>query len=370
MSRSITGWSVVSDDHDIAQLEGIWRCLEKEANSATPFQGFAWCRQWLAHRACGAVPYVLLNEDRGILIPFVRATMSGVRILRFIGTGDSDYLGILSAAERAQAWFPVVDELARRRSEWDVLHLHSIAHSEDVLQALHGCRRMTAIARAYESCPYIAIDGEWNKFLAGRKKVKYELKRWARRLSELGNITTDVIPTPATGSVLGEMVEVEKSSWKWDLGTAALKPGSQAHFITAILQDSTMPARVWLLRLHGTLIAFAVVFEAHRTWYYYLPSYRKEFPNSGAHLLAAIVEEAFRSGCTCVDLLQGDHGYKALWTDETTAVSEIVAAHSFKGRIALNGYRLRWFAASNAALRRLRARVWGVGDRRQGIHSE
>jgi CelD/BcsL family acetyltransferase involved in cellulose biosynthesis len=357
-------WKVIRDRLSFGQLEATWQRLGKESEASTPFQAFSWCRQWLEYRGQGSVPYVLVSDDQTVLAPFIKTVTAGIRVLRLMGTGDSDYLGLVTSKVPTQAWAMVMEELSRRKEEWDLLHFHSIAQPKEVLNALKMCKGMEAITREYESCPYISIRGSWEEYLARRKKVKYESKRWARRLSELGTLSVEVSPTPVNTTLLREMIEVEQSSWKWELGTAALKPGGQADFVQAVLQDPLMPARVWLLRMSGTLMAFAVVFEGKRGWYYYLPSYRKECPNSGAYLLGRIVKEAFRADCTSVDLLQGDHGYKTLWTDEVTDVSELVAAQSFKGKLALRGFQMRWLASKSHTIQRIRNWMLGVGDRR------
>jgi CelD/BcsL family acetyltransferase involved in cellulose biosynthesis len=164
------------------------------------------------------------------------------------------------------------------------------------------------------------------------------------------------------------MTEVEQESWKWESGTAAFRPGAQADFVTAILQDSRMPVRVWCLRANGKLAAFAIVLEDRTGWYYYLPSFRRSCPNAGAHLLSCIVQAAFTQGRAFVDLLQGDHGYKSLWTDQSVGVGEVLAARSLRARMMLLNYVVRWRASKSPILRRLRNVATGAGDRREASH--
>jgi CelD/BcsL family acetyltransferase involved in cellulose biosynthesis len=88
-------------------------------------------------------------------------------------------------------------------------------------------------------------------------------------------------------------------------------------------------------------------------------------PNAGSLLLARIVEAACRGGCTIVDLLRGDHGYKRAWTDRADTVYEIVWPSTLLGRAAVLAYAMRWRAAQSKRLRDLRARWRRVGDRRE-----
>lgn len=361
-------WRVVKDRNAVAQLEGPWRSLEDRWKGGTPFQSFAWCRQWLKHRAKDHTPFILVSTDQQTIAPFAIAPLGRSRVLRLLGTGDSDYLGLVTAMAPGEAWEAVIAALHERRDEWHLLHLHSIRQKNDVLSALRRYKGLTVIEREYEKCPVLTISETWEAYLGRRKKVRYETRRWAKRVNEAGTVTVEPVLLPLTSELLGEMIEVERESWKWELGTAALKPGKQADFLGALLQDHQMPARVWCLRANGILIAFAVVLEDKTGWYYYLPSFRGSCPNAGAYLLSCIMEEAFRSGRGFVDLLQGDHGYKALWSDENVGVAEIVAADSLWGRILVQGYAARWRAAKSEVLRRFYNIIKTVGDRREANH--
>ena len=362
-------WRVVADREGVAQLEGQWRLLEGRWEGGTPFQSFAWCAQWLKHRGKGHRPFILVSADYKIIAPFVMTVIGRTRVLRLIGTGDSDYLGLVTSMSAGEAWRAVMAALHEKKDEWQLLHLHSIKQKTEVLSALRQYKGFAVIERDYENCPILSISETWDAYLGRRKKVKYEIRRWAKRVNEVGLVTVEPVSLPLPPDLLGEMIDVERESWKWDLGTAALKPGGQADFVRAVLQDPQMPARVWCLRVNEKLVAFAVVLEDKTGWYYYLPSFRNSCPNAGAHLLSCIVEEAFRSGRGFVDLLQGDHGYKALWSDDSIGVAEILVGNSFLGKLMLLGYRARWRASHSVTIRRLRDTFAKVGDRRAVVHS-
>jgi len=363
------GWHVIRARDAIAQLEQQWRLLETRWEGGTPFQSFAWCNQWLRYRGRGYTPFILTNEDFSLIAPFAMSTMAGSRVLRLIGTGDSDYLGLITSMPPKDAWRRVVAELCERRSDWELLHLHSIRQREEVLAALRQQESITVLERDYETCPNLPIRETWDAYLHRRKKVKHESRRWAKRVREFGVITVDAIALPLPFELVREMIDVERESWKWELGSAALKPGEQADFVCALLQDPRTPAKVWCLRANTRLAAFAVVLEDKVGWYYYLPSFRKSCPNAGAHLLACIVQEAFKQGRRFIDLLQGAHEYKLLWTDDSVGVAEILAAHSLGGRIMLQGYSARWRASRSAVVRRLWNIVRHVGDRRRAVRT-
>jgi CelD/BcsL family acetyltransferase involved in cellulose biosynthesis len=361
-------WQVITDRGGLSRLEDQWRFMESRCEGGTPFQTFAWCTQWLEHRGKRYSPFVLVSSDGAVIAPFATISLAGMQVLRLMGTGDSDYLGLATSLPAAEAWRAVISELRDRQGAWHLLHLHSIRQKAEVLAALREHASFTTIERDYENCPSLSTLGTWDAYLNGRKKIRRESKRWAKRVQEFGAITVDSAPSPVSPELVSEMTDVERESWKWELGTAALKPGKQADFVTAILQDPRMPVKVWCLRANGKLAAFAIVLEDRTGWYYYLPSFRRSCPNAGAHLLSSPPQTAFAQGRTFIDLLQGDHGYKSLWTDETVGVSEVLAASSLPGRVMLLSYVVRWRASKSPILRRLRNVATGVGDRREASH--
>ena len=190
------------------------------------------------------------------------------------------------------------------------------------------------------------------------------MRRWDRRIRELGPLKVEQVGPPLADELVDELEAVERESWKWEQGDSAFRPGSQRQFLQALLRDPRADVVVWLMRVSGRLIAYALVLVAKDRWYYYLPSFRKDVPNAGSLLLARIVEAACLGECTVVDLLRGDHGYKRTWTDRADIVYEIVWPSTPLGRVTALAYAARWRAARSKRLRYLRVRLQRIGDRR------
>src|SRR5262245_29880878 len=144
-------WQVVTERGAVSRLEDPWRSMESRWQGGTPFQTFAWCSQWLEHRGKQYSPFILVSSDGAVIAPFATTTVGGMRVLRLIGTGDSDYLGLATSMPAAQAWRTVIAELHDRQGAWDLLHLHSIRQKDEVLSALQGQVSLTTIERDYEN---------------------------------------------------------------------------------------------------------------------------------------------------------------------------------------------------------------------------
>ena len=245
-----------------AQLEPQWEAIADAGGLQTPFQSFAWIDQWLRHRGNGVEPFALVVQDGATIAPFGIFRVAGTRVLRLLGTGDSDYPGLVTASPADEAWDMVARELARRRGTWDLLHLHSVRNSEVIVAALERNIGTTGCSRLYDVCPWVPTDQSWKSLLASRrKKLRYVGKRWTRQVEARGEVSVEVVGPPVSEALINELVDVERASWKWDLGEAVLKPGAQRDFLEAILQDSRMEQQLWLLRISSQLVAFTHLVE-------------------------------------------------------------------------------------------------------------
>jgi CelD/BcsL family acetyltransferase involved in cellulose biosynthesis len=289
-----------------------------------------------------------------------------------LGTPDSDYVDLITTRPIDDAWDGVAQVLADRRRTFDVVHLQSVRERDAIVSSLRRHLRGLGRERAYERCPWIPTDRSWEELRKSRGKgLQSELKRWGRRIREMGELKVARVRPPLANELVDELESVERRSWKWEQGDSAFRPGPQRQFLQALLRDPRADdAVVWLMRVSGRLVAYALVLIGRDRWYYYLPSFRRDVPNAGSLLLAEIVAAACGDGCAVVDLLRGDHGYKRMWTDRADTVYEIVWPSSLLGQVAALTYATRWRVARSKHLRDLRARLWRVGDRRQRTHLE
>ncbi|MGH7467403.1 MAG: GNAT family N-acetyltransferase [Longimicrobiales bacterium] len=330
----------------------------------SPFQSRAWLRHWLKHRGVTLQPWFLVTDGGSTIAPFGRLRFMGIRLLQLLGTGDSDYTGLISTREPEEAWDSVVRELAQRRAEWDLLHLHSVPDRDAISRALQKHLGHNGFERIYEWCSAIRIDGTWDQFLATRRKLRQEVRRWTRRLEEQGPVTAEAVPPPVSNGLLDEIVELEQASWKWGHGSAAFKPGTQRDFLFALLKDPTTPVRVWTVRVGGKLAAAGLVLHDATDWFYYLSAYHENYKHAGSLLLARLVEGAHAANCRTFSFLRGDHSYKEDWANIREPVYEMVCPSTVRGQAAALVWRLRWAAANSHHLRSLRSIVFRTGDRR------
>jgi len=364
-------YHIVDRTKELPTLRPHWERLAAAGGVRTPYQSLTWLEHWLLHRGTNVTPFVIILHGGETIAPLGITVGAKLRRLLMLGTPDSDYVSLVSTRPFEEAWDGVARALAEHRQQFDVLHLQSVREREAIVAALSRHLHGKGRERIYESCPWIPTDRPWEEVSKRRGNgLRNELKRWDRRIRELGQLETERIRPPLTAALLDELESVERDSWKWEQGNSAFRPGSQREFLTALLGDPRAELAVWLMRLSGRLVAYALVLVGTDRWYYYLPSFRKTVPNAGSLLLARIVEAACHDGCAAVDLLRGDHGYKRVWTDQAAPVYEIVWPSTLLGRIVALAYEARWHAARSERLTALRARLRRVGDRRQSSHGK
>jgi CelD/BcsL family acetyltransferase involved in cellulose biosynthesis len=309
---------------------------------------------------------VIVLQEGDTIAPLGRTTRGPLCELRMLGAPDSDYVGLVTTRALDEAWDGVARVLAEQRHNFDVMHLQSVRERDPIVSALRRHLRGKGRERVYERCPWVPTDRPWEELRKSLASgMRSELRRWDRRVRELGELKIQHVGAPLTEGLLDELEGVERESWKWEQGESALRRGSQREFLRAFLRDPRADVAVWVMRVADRVVAYALVLVGSDRWYYYLPSFRRDVPNAGALLLAQIIEAACAGGCGVVDLLRGDHGYKRTWSERADTVYEIVWPSNVRGRLAVLGYAMRWRAARSTRLQELRGRMWRIGDRRQ-----
>lgn len=347
----------------VLEASECWRHLEA-SHSVGPFQRRAWALAWLATLGEGSEPWILTAGSPAVsLLPLVLVRRHGLRVIRLLGHGVSDYVGAVPVDSSAEVYRAFGAELSRHAQHYDLIDLQSLDATEDRRRAISEGIGRPSIERVYEICPVIKTQACWAAFLASRRKrFRANLKRAHRRLCKHGDMA--VRRESPSAALMDEMASVERESWKWTKGSSFLRdPGTRAFLETVLLKD-VVPHEVWTIRSSGELAGFAVVFIADKTRYYYLPSFRERYSDAGTLLLSHIVRDSFDGHWQELDLLRGDERYKLAWAHEMREVHELAfAGRTLRGHVALLGARVRWRLAASRSARCLYAaliRLYGM----------
>lgn len=160
------------------------------------------------------------------------------------------------------------------------------------------------LCRPVDVHPVIDTAGDWEAYRASLSgKLRRELGRARRRLSELGEVSVEVLDgAGGVGDALEMAFAIEASGWKGRQGTAlALKPAdARMYRLLAMWAARRGWLRLALLRLDGRPLAFQLGLQAHGVLYALKIGYaddeaaRRHSP--GLIVIAAEIERAFSEG--------------------------------------------------------------------------
>ena len=193
-------------------------------------------------------------------------------------------------------------------------------------------RGYRALVRTLERSPYVAVEGDWERFEAQfRSGLIANLARRRRRLEEQAQVEVEVEDgTVRLEELLGEGFRVEAAGWKGTRGSAIVSDEATHRFYSDVA--SWASERGWLrlafLRVGSRAIAFDFALEVAGVHYLlktgYDPAYRRFGP--GMLLRYEMLARAFATGLDRYEFLGADDPWKLEWT---STVQERVLIQSF-----------------------------------------
>lgn len=200
------------------------------------------------------------------------------------------------------------------------------------------------IARPIARSPYVALDGGFEEFMAGRdRKFRKDIGRRWRRLEEEGGGATFEDGSRNLDELMTEGLRLEASGWKIEQGTAIVSNPTTERFYRQIARWAA--DRGWLrlafLRVGDRPAAFDLGIEAGGRFYVpkggFDAEYRKLGP--GQLLTYAAIRRAFERGLSSYELLGQQDEYKRPWT---STVRERVRFQAFPRRPAGAAAYVAW----------------------------
>ncbi|MEM7393600.1 MAG: GNAT family N-acetyltransferase, partial [Verrucomicrobiota bacterium] len=266
-----------------------------------------------------------------------------------------------------------VDRLAKAieacKTDWDVLHLKGIAHDDNrVLTALQqACPQHTlAVSHRYIS-PYLELEGTYHDYTMRRSRnFRKQLKRDRKRLEERGSLLIEQGETLDSREAVDSVHRITNQSWKSQRGTGLFQHPALRDFMIDLF-DATREAGTLMTRFltsNGERIAHEVCFRHHGRVYSYNSCFNAAFANAspGEVLTAAVLEEAWASGCTEYDMLRGDEDYKLRWSKTVRTEDEVMllSPGMASGLYRLFHMNLKNWVRHNKSLQELDNRLSGL----------
>lgn len=193
--RDIIGFNALAQE---------WNALHQNSASPVPFLRHEYLSTWWQTLGGGEWPegelYVVTARHAngslaGIAPLFLTHNRDGLPALMLLGSIEiSDYLDLIARPDELPAFLDaLLDHLASPSAPaWQVLDWYNLLDSSPTLLALAEtvAKRGWLLAQEpLQHCPYIALPGDWEKYLAEQvdKKQRHEIRRKMRRIEELND---------------------------------------------------------------------------------------------------------------------------------------------------------------------------------------
>jgi CelD/BcsL family acetyltransferase involved in cellulose biosynthesis len=321
----------LTTQQQIEQLQPEWRALWDRDAGATPFQSPDWLVPWTAWLWGGGKLRVLALRREGELVAVAPFFLWGfgdepeeIR-LSFLGSGISDYLGMVCTPEYAsEATRAVLRWIAGSSGEWHTCDLQELRHNAPLLETqpplVLDCRRIP-----YSLCPVLRLPEKMEDLLASLDpKFRRNLKVAGNRLHAAGRVEFIRAEPSNVRELLDVLFRLHAERWNARGGGGMFATEALRSFHREIARRfcATGMLRLHALALDGEVIAVQYNFLAKGRLYLYLSGFDARFGRSspGAVLLARSIGAAIAEGAREADFLRQPEAFKYDWgaRDQTT----------------------------------------------------
>jgi CelD/BcsL family acetyltransferase involved in cellulose biosynthesis len=315
----------VRTTEDLIQLRGEWNDLLRRSLSATPFQSPEWILTWWKYFGGGRLRVISLRSG-GRLVGLAPLFISDPdeeekRVIRFIGTGITDYLDFIMEPGLGQAGAAVVfDHLGRTASEWDFCDFQELRPESTLLEApfpaeLHTHRHVQ------EFCPVLLLPRTAEEYY--RTLTRSFATRVARARKALSNSGAELVEANAETLpfFLKELFRLHGAAWENRSQTGVLSDSTIRAFHSEVAARLTTSGhlRLFGIRKEDNLLAVIYALSSGSRLFFYIgghdPAYARLSP--GTVLIALVIELAISEGFHEIDFLRGDEKYKFKWGART-----------------------------------------------------
>lgn len=305
----------ICDFSDLQQLASPWHQLFAAVDSASPFQSPDWLVPWWKHFHPGELHSLALRDGDELvaMFPFyIEQKSTGLRQLKLIGCGNSDYLDPLIRPDyERQACEALAGWLSERCGR-----IHDC-----VLDRLTETSAITAAfpeqTRIIDSEPCLSRQlppnkPDWRQSISPH--LNYDLRQSWHRAQKRGTLRLQTATGDSVSEYLGIFFSLHNRRW-----VAKGRPGvAFDQTIESFLCDAARAflqkdmLRLSVLWWNDRPVAAIYGFRDVRTFYMYLIGFDSQFASFsfGSVAIEAAVEAAIEEGCTSVDFLRGREGYK------------------------------------------------------------
>jgi len=313
---------IYSGSDGLAQIQPDWEALEARTDCHI-FQTFAYAQLWqtTVGEPSGATPLIAVVREGDTAVgifPVCRVRVAGIPVLTWLG-GPSllDYGDVLFDTAASSV---AVDEFIgtalttlREHARGSLLYLVNVREDAQAMAALRARLRVYKESTA----PYVEIGGDFDAYLRSLGKMRHEIERRRRRITEAGSVELGLLcpGDPRVGPTMQWLIDHQQERFKGHLGESR----SREHRHAAYRMEQAVHdphSRIATLSLDGTLIAALLHVVYRGRMYCLMPTFDTQYAQyaPGRLLQARVIEMCFEERLNPCDFGWGDEAYKYQWT--------------------------------------------------------
>lgn len=329
MSLTFERFTTLSDAREASEL-----LAERSGNLFATWEWMStWWRYFGAGRPLTGVIARRPGGDPAALVALYLSSHRPLRVLRFVGSGPSDWLGPVHApteeALAADAMHQALDEVP----SWDVLLAERLRDGR-VLP-----RGTSATLVVEEGFPILSFQGRsWEELLSGyTANLRRQIGKFERRLERSHRLAYRLSTDPdRLDDDLSVLFGLHQARWQ-QAGSGALDSCRQAfHRDFARLAQGRGWLRLWIMELDDQPVAAWYGFRfGGAEWSYQVgrdPA--RDRDSVGFVLTCQTIRAALNDGAHAYWFLRGAEPYKGRFTSTDPGVRTLLVAHGVRGRAA------------------------------------
>lgn len=309
---------------EVDSLDGLlsiideWRGLWLECTLAPPFLSPEWLVPWWKSFGGGRL-CVLAARDGARLVGlaplFVYKTKDNERSLAFIGTGISDYLGVLSAPGFETGFAgAVLRWITGESRSWDTCRLEEIREGSPILDIRPPAGYAASIS-LQSTCPALSLPDSAKAFQRLLSNdFRRKIAKGKRDIEGAGRVEVEDAETEAVPGFISELFALHGER----LGVDGAEIERLKAFHLEAAKGLSMLGCLSLKRLlfNGEPASVLYTFKKGERLYCYMTAFDERLSrySPGRYLMARAVEDAIGAGLRVFDLMRGAEPYKYAWS--------------------------------------------------------
>ena len=347
--------------HELQRVCPAWNQLLAESSSPSIFLSWEWLQSWWD--AFGDAHELLLLvccESDGSVVaiaPLYRTRRQGrlgaaLRVLRIVGdgSGDSDNLDlIVRKGYEVAAVQALLDWLAQRSSDWDIMELNTVPSESLVANALveELVRRRWNHGERVGPHLVLPLPDRWETYLDSLStNMRSSVTSRIRRLKKRYNVRLRRCQTEAElPQCLDELFRLHSKRWELRAEPGSFSLPQRRLFYRKMAKQFLAQGWLdfWMLDVNDQVVATEFGFRYGDTYSFLQGGFDPEYYSHsiGVVLRGLLLEELIRDGVSWYDFLGGVENHKQRWGAQLRSYHYLACAQPWsRGALHLAGVQI------------------------------